>query len=143
MEDPASRTLALGHGTCANHARLFVALCRAAGIPSRTVRGITYNGESFDTYHEWAEFQDENGVWHSLDPLCEGFPDLEAITSLDLIYAAEENPFLTQEDAGHSIDVTVVYDTDPARGRLGFEIVDQTSKSFTIENTYDFPQSTP
>ena len=139
MADPASRTLELGYGTCANSARLFVALCRAAQIPARTVRGVSQGGDTFDTYHQWAEIQDEDGIWHPLDPLCEGSFDLADLTCLDLMYAAEENPFLDGFGGDPDIRVTVLYDTQPMRGRLGFRIVESTSQSFVLENTYKLP----
>ena len=49
FRDKASDTYEMGYGTCVNHARLFVALCRAANVPARTVWGIIYNNGVYDT----------------------------------------------------------------------------------------------
>lgn len=54
-------------GDCGEHAALFVALARAAGIPARPVVGITYwpPGNGFG-YHAWAEIY--VGQWIAVDP---------------------------------------------------------------------------
>ncbi|MCC6809655.1 MAG: transglutaminase domain-containing protein [Deltaproteobacteria bacterium] len=54
-------------GDCGEHAALFVALARAAGIPARPVVGITYwpPGNGFG-YHAWAEVW--VGRWLAVDP---------------------------------------------------------------------------
>ena len=62
----ALETLKLGSGNCQSHARLYVALARAAGIPSRMVSGLVYaTGKGF-LYHSWAE-SFVNG-WMAVDP---------------------------------------------------------------------------
>lgn len=54
-------------GDCGEHAALFVALARAAGLPARPVVGITYwpPGNGFG-YHAWAEVY--VGEWIQVDP---------------------------------------------------------------------------
>ena len=54
-------------GDCSEHTALFVALCRAAGIPARQVVGIGYSDEikAFG-YHAWAEVY--VGRWVAMDP---------------------------------------------------------------------------
>ncbi len=54
-------------GDCSEHAVLFVALCRAAGIPTREVVGIGYSEqmEGFG-YHAWGEVY--VGKWIAMDP---------------------------------------------------------------------------
>jgi hypothetical protein len=45
-------------GDCTEHAALFVALCRAAGLPARCVSGVVYladGAQAFWGYHAWAE----------------------------------------------------------------------------------------
>jgi hypothetical protein len=59
-------TLKSRNGNCQSHARLYAALARAAGIPTRFVSGLVYlQGQGF-LYHSWAESY-LNG-WTELDP---------------------------------------------------------------------------
>jgi len=53
-------------GNCQSHARLYTALARAAGIPTRFVSGLVYRGEGF-LYHSWAESY-LNNRWVAIDP---------------------------------------------------------------------------
>lgn len=52
-------------GDCSEHTVLFVALCRASGIPARAAVGIMYGGGIF-AYHMWPEVF--VGDWVALDP---------------------------------------------------------------------------
>jgi transglutaminase-like putative cysteine protease len=62
----ALEALQLRKGNCQSHARLYVALARAAGIPSRIVSGLVYvQGKGF-LYHSWAESY--AGGWLAIDP---------------------------------------------------------------------------
>lgn len=88
---PASETLHNHYGTCINYSRLFVALCRAAGIPARSVWGCIYDGYGFKSHHNWAEFLDDDGKWHALDFSFTTAFDLNDIRYLDLLYSPEEN----------------------------------------------------
>jgi transglutaminase-like putative cysteine protease len=57
-------------GDCTEYMDLFVALCRANGLPSRRVGGYLSPEDSVlkgRNYHNWAEFH-ENGVWKIADP---------------------------------------------------------------------------
>lgn len=54
-------------GNCQTHARLYTALARAAGIPTRFVSGLVYmEGKGF-LYHSWAESV-VGGQWVAVDP---------------------------------------------------------------------------
>jgi len=54
-------------GNCQTHARLYTALARAAGIPTRFVSGLVHlDGKGF-LYHSWAESRLE-GRWVAVDP---------------------------------------------------------------------------
>ncbi|PWI47372.1 hypothetical protein CEE45_12305 [Candidatus Heimdallarchaeota archaeon B3_Heim] len=65
----ASDTLERGYGVCRHYSRLFVALCRALGIPARYVSGYLINlGEVKAESHAWAEFLDEEQYWHMVEP---------------------------------------------------------------------------
>jgi hypothetical protein len=60
-------TLKNGNGNCQSHARLYTALARAAGIPTRFVSGLVYAPEQGGfLYHSWAESY-LNG-WIPVDP---------------------------------------------------------------------------
>jgi len=62
-------------GACTEHAVLFVALARAAGIPARPVSGVVYSNEMMLEgfyYHAWAEVYlagpEGVGAWVAVDP---------------------------------------------------------------------------
>ena len=58
-------------GDCNEHSTLFVALCRAVGIPSKLCAGIVYIEGSF-YYHAWSEVF--LGRWISVDPTFDQLP---------------------------------------------------------------------
>ncbi len=53
-------------GDCGSYALLFVALCRARGIPARPVTGCWAEGDN--QWHCWAEFQLPGVGWIPVDP---------------------------------------------------------------------------
>lgn len=53
-------------GCCADYAMLFVAICRATGIPARECSGFVVKGGG--TWHSWAEFYLPNLGWIPCDP---------------------------------------------------------------------------
>ncbi|MEM9259978.1 MAG: 7TM domain-containing protein, partial [Bacteroidota bacterium] len=57
-----------GAASCNGKSRLFVALCRAAGIPARVVGGIILQDTEKRTSHLWAEAY-VHGHWVPFDPL--------------------------------------------------------------------------
>ncbi|MFZ2948168.1 MAG: transglutaminase-like domain-containing protein, partial [Desulfuromonadaceae bacterium] len=60
-------------GNCQTHARLYTALARASGIPTRFVSGLVYLEGSGFLYHSWAEsFIGDR--WVSVDPTYNQFP---------------------------------------------------------------------
>jgi hypothetical protein len=67
-------TLQYRRGICYDIAKLYVALVRAAGIPARVIRGITFEpkgkkGRSVDNYgHAWAEIYLPPYGWLTVDP---------------------------------------------------------------------------
>lgn len=68
VEHDAAEALALGRGVCQDHAHLFAAVCRAAGVPARYVSGYFHTGESSVASHAWADawLGPERG-WFSID----------------------------------------------------------------------------
>jgi hypothetical protein len=67
----ALEVLQTRRGDCNEHAVLFNALARAAGIPAKTVVGVVYMRGAF-YYHAWSEVW--VGDWVSLDPVLNQFP---------------------------------------------------------------------
>ncbi len=69
--DKASEVLAAGKGDCTEHALLFVAMARAAGIPARGVHGLVYaaygDGVHALYWHAWAEVR-AGDEWIAVDP---------------------------------------------------------------------------
>jgi hypothetical protein len=61
----AVEVLETREGDCNEHATLFVALARAAGVPSRIAVGLVYHKGSF-YYHAWPEVY--VGEWVAMDP---------------------------------------------------------------------------
>ncbi len=60
-------------GNCQTHARLYTALARAAGIPTRFVSGLVHlDGKGF-LYHSWAESL-IGGQWVAVDPTYNQLP---------------------------------------------------------------------
>lgn len=75
VEDSGSAidSFKLRSGNCQSHARLYTALARAAGIPTRFVSGLVYmEGKGF-LYHSWAESY-INDKWISVDPTYNQIP---------------------------------------------------------------------
>lgn len=60
-----------GEGDCNEHAVLFAALARAAGLPTRVVAGVVYANGAFQ-YHAWDEVW--LGRWVSVDPVFDQLP---------------------------------------------------------------------
>ncbi len=68
----ALTTLKAGIGDCNEHASLFAALSRAAGIPTKIAVGVVYHKGAF-YYHAWNEVC-VDGRWISLDTTTNQFP---------------------------------------------------------------------
>jgi hypothetical protein len=69
--DRASEVLSSGQGDCTEHALLFTALARAAGVPARPVYGLVYtrygDGQDALYWHAWVEVR-SGDEWIALDP---------------------------------------------------------------------------
>lgn len=62
----AKKCLAKKQGECGDYAALFVAICRAGGIPARPVAGAWCQGDN--SWHCWAEFNLPGVGWIPADP---------------------------------------------------------------------------
>ncbi len=89
-------------GDCSEHALLFVALCRAAGIPARRCSGFVCVGSDWGS-HAWAEIW--CGAWIGVDP------------TTDDVGTSARYLFFGYDDDGDSRAGTV---SARARGRLSF-----------------------
>lgn len=139
--DKASRTYELGYGTCMNFSRLYVALCRAAGVPARTIWGIIYGEDhTYENHHEWAEILDESGYWHPADFSYSTNFNLNDIRYLDLIYAAEENTVIEdRSDYDIMLEGLYYYHDFPVTltGRLDFNLKNDNMPD-SVEVDYSF-----
>lgn len=142
--DKASKTYEIGYGTCVNSSRLYIALCRAANIPARSVYGVTYGHSDdgiYDYHHQWAEILDESGYWHPLDYGYTTSFDLNDIRYLDLIYAAEENTIIMDRDL-YDIMLDLHYYNDYPMtwtGGFGFKLKsDNRPDSMIVEYSYKY-----
>lgn len=64
----AIEAFVLGQGVCQDHAHVFIACCRAIGLPARYVSGylFTEDGSLMQT-HAWADVHLNHGGWQSFD----------------------------------------------------------------------------
>ncbi len=143
--DKASKTDELGYGTCMNASRLFVALCRAAGVPARTVWGVVNAHDDiggYNNHHQWAESLDDLGYWHAMDFGYTIDFDLNDIRYLDLIYAAEENTILKNRKEYHIMFEDMFYTNDYPTvpdGKIRFRLLsDSRPDSMVVEYSYDY-----
>jgi len=73
----ALTALRLGEGSCNGKSRLFAALARRAGIPTRLVGGLILEPGTKRTSHQWVESW-VNGVWVPFCPLNDHFAEIPA-----------------------------------------------------------------
>ncbi len=69
--DTAPTVLANGHGSCSEYTFVFIALCRAAGLPARYVGSVWDRNELAymdDVYHRWVEVYLPGYGWIPNDP---------------------------------------------------------------------------
>ena len=75
VEDGGSAVVSLKErsGNCQTHARLYTALARAAGIPTRFVSGLVYQEGKGFLYHSWSESL-LGETWVAIDPTFSQLP---------------------------------------------------------------------
>ena len=70
VHESAARAFARGKGVCQDHAHVYIACCRASGIPARYVSGYLYTGRQGEVAsHAWVDawLGGADGGWLSLD----------------------------------------------------------------------------
>jgi transglutaminase-like putative cysteine protease len=68
VQSSAIEALHQGAGVCQDHAHLFIACCRAVGIPARYVSGYLFTGEQQHlASHAWGEAWSDEGGWLEVD----------------------------------------------------------------------------
>jgi transglutaminase-like putative cysteine protease len=69
VSDTAISALARGEGVCQDQTHVFIAACRAAGVPARYVSGYLHAGTGNDiASHAWADvWMEEQGAWYGID----------------------------------------------------------------------------
>lgn len=66
----APAVLERGNGSCSEYTFLYIALCRAAGLPARYVGAVVVRGDESsmdDVFHRWAEVYIPNYGWIPVD----------------------------------------------------------------------------
>lgn len=102
------QVLEMGEGDCNEHAVLFAALARAAGIPTRTLAGAVYLNGAF-YYHAWCDIW--LGRWVSIDPALHQFP--ADATHIKFVAGDPEDQLAMMEIIG----------------RLGIKVLDDASRA--------------
>jgi transglutaminase-like putative cysteine protease len=67
----APAVLARGNGSCSEYTFVYIAMCRAAGIPARYVGSVVIRGDYAsmdDVFHRWVEIYLPNYGWVPVDP---------------------------------------------------------------------------
>ncbi len=67
----APTVLERGTGSCSEYSFVYIAMCRAAGLPARYVGSVVIRGDDAsydDVYHRWVEIYLPNYGWIPVDP---------------------------------------------------------------------------
>lgn len=67
----APAILERGNGSCSEYSFVFIAMCRAAGLPTRYVGSVAVRGDDAstdDVFHRWCECYLPNYGWVPIDP---------------------------------------------------------------------------
>jgi transglutaminase-like putative cysteine protease len=70
VHESAVKAFARGKGVCQDHAHIFIACCRTAGVPARYVSGYVYTGKDGEVAsHAWVDvwLGSELGGWMPID----------------------------------------------------------------------------
>jgi len=98
--DIAPTVLQRGSGSCSEYAFIYIAMCRAAGLPARYVGSVVVRGEdaSFDfVYHRWVEVYLPNYGWVPVDP---SGGDQDSPRDQAMYFGHLDNRFLITTESG-------------------------------------------
>jgi len=98
--DIAPTVLLRGSGSCSEYAFVYIAMCRAAGVPARYVGSVVARGEaaSFDfVYHRWVEVYLPRYGWVPVDP---SGGDQESPRDQAMYFGHLDNRFLITTESG-------------------------------------------
>lgn len=98
--DIAPTVLQRGSGSCSEYAFVYIAMCRAAGLPARYVGSVVVRGEeaSFDfVYHRWVEVFLPNYGWVPVDP---SGGDQDSPRDQAMYFGHLDNRFLITTESG-------------------------------------------
>ncbi len=108
----APAVLERGNGSCSEYTFVFIALCRAAGLPARYVGSVVrrYDDAAIDeVYHRWAEVYLPGYGWIPVDP-SRGDKDTEALQAA-AIGQLDRGLVITTESGGDSTDLGWTYNS--------------------------------
>ncbi len=117
----APRVLARGNGSCSEYSFVFIALCRASGVPARYVGSLVVRKDAAsydDVFHRWVEIYLPGYGWLPVDP-SRGDKTLEA-SRADAFGRLEPDFLITTRGGGGSRLLTWKYNSDErwsCRGR--------------------------
>ncbi len=98
--DIAPTVLQRGSGSCSEYAFVYIAMCRAAGLPARYAGSVVHRGEdaSFDfVYHRWVEVYLPGSGWVPVDP---SGGDQESPRDQAMYFGHLANRFLITTESG-------------------------------------------
>ncbi len=98
--DIAPTVLQRGSGSCSEYAFVYIAMCRAAGVPARYAGSVVVRGEdaSFDfVYHRWVEVYLPAYGWVPVDP---SGGDQESSRDQAMYFGHLDNRFLITTESG-------------------------------------------
>jgi len=96
----APTVLARGNGSCSEYTFVYIAMCRAAGLPARYVGSVVVRGDDAswdDVFHRWVEIYLPNYGWVPVDP---SGGDKESPRDQALGFGALQNRFLITTESG-------------------------------------------
>ena len=93
VETNAAEALAAGEGVCQDHAHIFIAAARSAGVPARYITGYLLTGDpdGAPAHHAWAEALVDGLGWVGFDAanaICPNDQYVRMTASLDARHAA-------------------------------------------------------